>query len=109
MITRKFALTDLDRHSSGELTKKEIENKYEMTVQALIDLTHWTPTTTPTEVPTAVAAETVIDVSTKDGRETLAAQAVTAIIELLEPLDQHQRWRVLNSVGAYFGVDLGSV
>lgn len=111
MINRANALKDLDRLLLKELTQTEIESKYEMPVTALIELTEWKAHSMQTQIPTATLnTETavVIDVNTKDGQRKLAAQAVTAIIELLSPLDEHQQARVLESVGAYFGVIVGT-
>ena len=62
------------------------------------------------KIPTATPStkETVIDVSTKEGQQELAGQAVKAIIELLSPLNHDKQRRVIESIATYFGVDLGS-
>lgn len=108
MIDRQSALRDLDRLSLKELTATEIENKYEMKVMALVLLTEWKVIPQQHDIPTTVKLNTdpniVIDVSTKEGQQELANQAVKAIIELLSPLNHDKQRRVIESVAAYFEV-----
>ena len=113
MINRASALRDLDRMMLEELTETEIESKYEMKVTALIELTGWKAVPQQHVMPTTslqlnTDPELVIDVSTKEGQQELASQAVKAIIELLSPLKPDKQQRVIECVAAYFEVGLGS-
>lgn len=110
MINKAAALKDLDRLSLEELTTIEIEKKYQMPLNTLIELTGWKATTTVTNIvnATPLVEEIMADPSTKEGQEALAIQAVTAIIDLLSPLEPDKQRRVIESIAVYFGVVLGS-
>lgn len=110
MINKANALKDLDRAGASELTVVQLEDKYRMPINQLIELTGWKAKPKQTQIPTVPpnTEEVVIDTSTPEGQRKLAAQAVTAIIELISPLNEQQKTRVLESVAAYFGVVVGS-
>lgn len=115
MINRQAALKDLDRYSLKELTQLQVEDKYRMDLGDLIKLTEWQAkvpmnmTNPPSPMSQSPTEEVVIDMTTSAGQEQLAAEAVKVLIELLEPLDDRRRARVIMAAGSYFGVDLGAV
>ncbi len=59
-------------------------------------------------IPIPTIEEVIVDVSTKEGQQELASQAVKAIIELLSPLKPDKQQRVIECVAAYFEVGLGT-